>query len=126
VVATDQEAAFAEAAPVESFNAAAGQYYTITLMGLVVPEDWEAVIDTHLSVMFTAVVLYVVGNDQLKGFGISLCAGLAISLFTSLYMMGVRFDETWSVLARDLCVMLLIFGSSGGLVFTVMLRLMHH
>jgi hypothetical protein len=31
-------------------------------------------------------VLYVVGNDQLKGFGLSLTVGLIISLFTSLYM----------------------------------------
>jgi protein-export membrane protein SecD len=46
--------------------------------------SFPTIIDTHLSSMFTAVVLYVVGNDQLKGFGVSLCAGLLISLFTSL------------------------------------------
>ena len=50
------------------------------------------IIDTHLSSIFTAVVLYVVGNDQLKGFGISLTVGLVISLFTSLYMTRVIFD----------------------------------
>ncbi len=50
------------------------------------------VIDTHLSSIFTAIVLYVVGNDQLKGFGISLTVGLLISLFTSLYMTRVLFD----------------------------------
>jgi SecD/SecF fusion protein len=50
------------------------------------------IIDTHLSSIFTAVVLYVVGNDQLKGFGISLTVGLIISLFTSLYMTRVIFD----------------------------------
>jgi SecD/SecF fusion protein len=54
--------------------------------------SFGTVIDTHLSCMFTAVVLYIVGNDQLKGFGISLCAGLAISLFTSLYMTRLIFD----------------------------------
>ena len=37
-------------------------------------------------------VLYVVGNDQLKGFGISLTVGLIISLFTSLYMTRLMFD----------------------------------
>ena len=46
----------------------------------------------HLSSIFTAIVLYTVGNDQLKGFGISLTAGLVISLFTSLYMTHVMFD----------------------------------
>lgn len=50
------------------------------------------IIDTHLSSIFTAIVLYVVGNDQLKGFGVSLTAGLVISLFTSLYMTHVIFD----------------------------------
>jgi len=50
------------------------------------------IIDTHLSSIFTAIVLYIVGNDQLKGFGISLTVGLVISLFTSLYMTRVIFD----------------------------------
>src|SRR5262249_5013000 len=48
--------------------------------------------DTHLSSIFTAIVLYAVGNDQLKGFGISLTVGLIISLFTSLYMTRLMFD----------------------------------
>lgn len=50
------------------------------------------IIDTHLSSIFTAVVLYAVGNDQLKGFGVSLTVGLVISLFTSLYMTRLIFD----------------------------------
>ncbi len=37
-------------------------------------------------------MLYVVGNDQLKGFGISLTVGLIISLFTSLFMTRTMFD----------------------------------
>ncbi|HWY86088.1 MAG TPA: protein translocase subunit SecF, partial [Gemmataceae bacterium] len=50
------------------------------------------IIDTHLSSIFTAIVLYVVGNDQLKGFGVSLTVGLIISLFTSLFMTRLLFD----------------------------------
>ena len=50
------------------------------------------IIDTHLSSIFTAIVLYAVGNDQLKGFGVSLTVGLIISLFTSLYMTRLLFD----------------------------------
>src|SRR5207249_6096062 len=53
---------------------------------------FPTVIDTHLSSIFTAIVLYAVGNDQLKGFGVSLTAGLVISLFTSLYMTRLLFD----------------------------------
>ncbi len=56
---------------------------------------FPTIIDTHLSSIFTAIVLYVVGNDQLKGFGISLTVGLIISLFTSLYMTRTIFDF-WS------------------------------
>ena len=50
------------------------------------------IIDTHLSSIFTAIVLYVVGNDNLKGFAISMTVGLVISLFTSLYMTRAIFD----------------------------------
>jgi SecD/SecF fusion protein len=53
---------------------------------------FPTIIDTHLSSIFTAIVLYVVGNDQLKGFGISLTVGLIISLFTSLYLTRLLFD----------------------------------
>jgi SecD/SecF fusion protein len=53
---------------------------------------FPTIIDTHLSSIFTAIVLYIVGNDQLKGFGVSLTAGLIISLFTSLFMTRTIFD----------------------------------
>lgn len=53
---------------------------------------FPTIIDSHLSSIFTAIVLYVVGNDQLKGFGISLTVGLFISLFTSLYMTRTIFE----------------------------------
>jgi SecD/SecF fusion protein len=60
---------------------------------------FPTIIDTHLSSIFTAVVLYAVGNDQLKGFGVSLTVGLIISLFTSLYMTRLMFDF-WMVKTR--------------------------
>ncbi|HMP18581.1 MAG TPA: protein translocase subunit SecD, partial [Gemmatales bacterium] len=53
---------------------------------------FPTIIDTHLTSIFTAVVLYVVGTDQLKGFGVTLTVGLVISLFTSLYMTRLFFD----------------------------------
>lgn len=54
--------------------------------------SFGTIIDTHLSSIVTAIILYVVGNDQLKGFAISLTVGLIISLFTSLYMTRLIFD----------------------------------
>jgi SecD/SecF fusion protein len=53
---------------------------------------FPTIIDTHLTSIFTAIVLYYFGNDQLKGFAISLTVGLIISLFTSLYMTRLMFD----------------------------------
>lgn len=53
---------------------------------------FPTIIDTHLTSIFTAIVLYMVGNDQLKGFGVSLTVGLIISLFTALYMTRIAFD----------------------------------
>jgi SecD/SecF fusion protein len=53
---------------------------------------FPTILDTHLTSIFTAIVLYAFGNDQLKGFGVSLTAGLVISLFTSLYMTRLLFD----------------------------------
>jgi SecD/SecF fusion protein len=53
---------------------------------------FPTIIDTHLTSIFTAVVLYTFGNDNLKGFAISLTVGLVISLFTSLYMTRLMFD----------------------------------
>src|SRR5262249_14147834 len=42
---------------------------------------FPTIIDTHLSSIFTAIVLYVGGNDQLNGVGIRLRDGLTISPF---------------------------------------------
>ncbi|MCU0703164.1 MAG: protein translocase subunit SecD [Fimbriiglobus sp.] len=50
------------------------------------------IIDTHLTSIFTAIVLYAFGNDALKGFSVSLTVGLIISLFTSLYITRLMFD----------------------------------
>ena len=54
------------------------------------------ILDTHLTSILTAVVLYAFGNDNLKGFSVSLTVGLFISLFTSLYMTRLMFD-IWSM-----------------------------
>jgi SecD/SecF fusion protein len=50
------------------------------------------IIDTHLTSIFTAIVLYTFGNDNLKGFAVSLTVGLIISLFTALYVTRLIFD----------------------------------
>lgn len=63
---------------------------------------FPAIIDTHLTSIFTAIVLYTVGNDQLKGFGVSLASGLVISLFTSLFVTKTIFElwTHWNLLTK--------------------------
>ncbi len=53
---------------------------------------FATIIDTHLTSIFTCIVLYAFGNDNLKGFSVSLTVGLIISLFTALYMTRLMFD----------------------------------
>jgi SecD/SecF fusion protein len=50
------------------------------------------IIDTHFTSIFTSIVLYMFGNDALKGFSVALTVGLIISLFTSLYITRLMFD----------------------------------
>ena len=53
---------------------------------------FPTIIDTHLTSIFTAIILYAFGNDNLKGFAVALTLGLVISLFTALYMTRLIFD----------------------------------
>jgi SecD/SecF fusion protein len=50
------------------------------------------IIDSHVTTVFTAVVLYTIGSDQIKGFAVSLILGLAVSLYTAVYVARVIFD----------------------------------
>ena len=50
------------------------------------------ILDTHITSILTAVVLFAFGNDNLKGFSVSLIVGLVISLFTSLFVTHLIID----------------------------------
>jgi SecD/SecF fusion protein len=52
----------------------------------------SAIIDSNLTTLITAVVLYVVGTDQIKGFAVTLTLGLLISLFTAIFVSRVVLD----------------------------------
>ena len=64
----------------------------VTSIRLGYDRAFATIIDTHLTSIFTCVVLYAFGNDNLKGFSVSLTVGLIISLFTALYLTRVMFD----------------------------------
>ena len=44
-----------------------------------------AIIDSNVTTLITAVILYLIGTDLIKGFAVSLFIGLMVSLFSCLY-----------------------------------------
>jgi preprotein translocase subunit SecD len=52
----------------------------------------RTIIDTHLTVMVTAAILYNFGTGPVKGFAVSLFVGLAGSLFTAYFFTRLLFD----------------------------------
>ena len=52
----------------------------------------RTIIDTHLTVMVTAAILYNFGTGPVKGFAVSLFVGLAASLFTAYFFTRLVFD----------------------------------
>ncbi|OLC17297.1 MAG: protein-export membrane protein SecD [Candidatus Rokubacteria bacterium 13_1_40CM_69_27] len=52
----------------------------------------RTIIDTHLTVMVTAAILYNFGTGAVKGFAVSLFVGLAASLFTAYFFTRLLFD----------------------------------
>ena len=52
----------------------------------------RTIIDTHLTVMVTAAILYNFGTGSVKGFAVSLFVGLSASLFTAYFFTRLLFD----------------------------------
>jgi len=53
---------------------------------------WYTVIDSHVTTLITAAVLFQFGSGPIKGFAVSLSLGILINLFTSLVGTKVFFD----------------------------------
>ncbi|MGH7277130.1 MAG: protein translocase subunit SecD [Candidatus Rokuibacteriota bacterium] len=53
---------------------------------------FRTIIDTHLTVMVTAAILYNFGTGPVRGFAVSLFVGLAASLFTAYFFTRLLFD----------------------------------
>ncbi len=52
----------------------------------------SAIIDGNLTTLFTAIVLYAIGTDQVRGFGATLILGNLTSMFTAIFCSRVIFD----------------------------------
>jgi SecD/SecF fusion protein len=53
---------------------------------------FSAIFDSHLTTMISAAVLYMIGQEQIKGFAITLFLGVAINLYTAVFCVHVVFD----------------------------------
>ncbi len=58
---------------------------------------WTAILDGNLTTLLTAVIIYYVGSQEIRGFGLTLGWGIALNLFTAVFAArvllasGVRF-----------------------------------
>lgn len=53
---------------------------------------FTTIIDSNLTTLITALILYAVGTGPVKGFGITLTIGLLVNLFTAIFVTRVVFE----------------------------------
>jgi SecD/SecF fusion protein len=52
----------------------------------------SAIVDSNLTTLITAVILYAVGSDQVRGFAVTLFLGIVLSMYTAIFVARVIFD----------------------------------
>ena len=50
------------------------------------------IVDSHVTTLITALILFIFGTGPIKGFAVTLSVGIAINLFTALVGTRVVFD----------------------------------
>ncbi|MCA9176828.1 MAG: protein translocase subunit SecD [Planctomycetales bacterium] len=50
------------------------------------------IVDANLTTLITAIVLYAIGTDQIKGFAVALIVGILMSMFTAIFCSRVVFE----------------------------------
>ena len=50
------------------------------------------IVDANVTTLITAIVLYVIGTEQIKGFAVTLILGILMSMFTAIYCSRTVFD----------------------------------
>jgi preprotein translocase subunit SecD len=53
---------------------------------------WVTIVDTHVTTIVSAAILFLFGTGPVKGFAVTLTFGLAANLFTAVYVSRVIFD----------------------------------
>lgn len=57
---------------------------------------WTTILDTHVTTIVSAVILFFVGSGPVRGFAVTLTFGLLANLFTAVYVSRVIFDAVLS------------------------------
>jgi SecD/SecF fusion protein len=52
----------------------------------------SAIVDSNLTTFITAVVLYVIGTDQIRGFAVTLALGILMCMYTAVFCSRVVFE----------------------------------
>ena len=53
---------------------------------------WVTILDSHLTIFLSGLVLYIIGTEEIKGFALTLLIGMIWNLFTAVYCSRVIFD----------------------------------
>jgi preprotein translocase subunit SecD len=53
---------------------------------------WVTILDTHVTTIVSAAILFFVGTGPVRGFAITLIFGLLANLFTAVFVSRVIFD----------------------------------
>jgi preprotein translocase subunit SecD len=61
---------------------------------------WTTILDTHVTTIVSALILFFVGTGPVSGFGLTLIFGLLANLFTAVFVSRVIFDAILSRKAR--------------------------
>lgn len=57
---------------------------------------WTTILDTHVTTIVSAIILFFVGSGPVRGFAVTLTFGLLANLFTAVYVSRVIFDAILS------------------------------
>jgi len=52
----------------------------------------RTIVDANITTLITAVVLYWIGTDQIRGFAVTLILGIVMSMFTAIFCSRIAFD----------------------------------
>ena len=55
---------------------------------------FSAIFDSNLTTIITGVILFVLGTGPIRGYAITLCAGIIVSMFTALVVTRLIFNAT--------------------------------